>query len=195
MTDWHVLRTAEDLKASPYNPRTVTPEALQALGASLHEFGDISSITWNQRTGNLVCGHQRMTVLRQRHGDALRIEDGVLVTPTGERFPIRIVDWPLFREQAANIAANSPHLAGVFDDSKLAAVLADLATNKEIEALIGDLRLDELLATAPSLDVFEPQSVDGTPRLDKRNPPEPVTCPQCGNRFTPGDKQDDQAPS
>ena len=47
-----------DLKPAPYNPRTISEEALKGLGVSLEEFGDISGFTWNKQTGHLVTGHQ-----------------------------------------------------------------------------------------------------------------------------------------
>ena len=74
-----------DLKPAPYNPRTITPEAVQALQVSLSEFGDISGIVWNKRTKHLVAGHQRLEALKKKHGDKLAIQDGALVAPGGMR--------------------------------------------------------------------------------------------------------------
>ncbi len=48
----------DDLRPAHYNPREITAEAAEGLRHSLVEFGDISGIVWNQRTGNLVCGHR-----------------------------------------------------------------------------------------------------------------------------------------
>jgi hypothetical protein len=48
-----------DLNQAPYNPRRITDEAFGGLGASLEEFGLLSLIIWNKRTGNIVGGHQR----------------------------------------------------------------------------------------------------------------------------------------
>lgn len=107
-------RSLSDLKPAPYNPREITPEALAGLKTSLHEFGDISGIVWNSRTGHIVAGHQRLEALRAKHGDTLKIKGGDVVTPTGERFPIRVVEWPVSKEQAANLAANNPAITGEF---------------------------------------------------------------------------------
>ena len=61
------LKTMNDLKPAPYNPRKISDMAGEKLWRSLSEFGDISGITWNERTGHLVTGHQRVERLK-RHG-------------------------------------------------------------------------------------------------------------------------------
>lgn len=48
-----------DLNQAPYNPRRITNEAFSGLGASIEEFGLLSLIIWNKRSGNIVGGHQR----------------------------------------------------------------------------------------------------------------------------------------
>jgi len=58
------IKSLADLRAASYNPREITQEALEGLGHSLEEFGDISGIVWNKRTGHLVAGHQRVEALR-----------------------------------------------------------------------------------------------------------------------------------
>ncbi len=46
-----------DLTASPKNPRTISEKRLAQLGKTMAKFGDLSSITFNQRSGHLVSGH------------------------------------------------------------------------------------------------------------------------------------------
>jgi len=137
----------EALKADGQNPREISPEALAGLGVSVEEFGDLSGIVWNKRTGELVSGHQRMTALRlagatvwERKGDA-----GFITHPkTGERFPIRIVDWPVEKQRLANLTANNPEIAGEFT-AAAAAQLETLAADETNRALMDSLRLSELL--------------------------------------------------
>lgn len=140
-----------DLKPAPYNPRTITDEAATALQTSLAEFGDISGIVWNKKTGHLVAGHQRMDALRRKHGKKLVLREGAVITPEGERFPVRIVNWPAEKEKAANLAANSPFLAGCFDTGGLEAVLADLNAADGLSGVLEGLRLNELLPGASDL--------------------------------------------
>lgn len=140
-----------DLKPAPYNPRTMTEESAIALQTSLSEFGDISGIVWNKKTGHLVAGHQRMDALRRKHGKKLVLCEGAIVTPEGECFPVRVVNWPEQKEKAANLAANSPYLAGFFDAKGLEAVLADLNAADGVAGLLEGLRLGELLSGAGDL--------------------------------------------
>lgn len=131
----------EDLSEAPYNPREIDEQSLDALKASLQEFGDIAGITWNRRTGHLVAGHQRMRGLRERYGDQLRMSRGVIQCPNGETFRVRVVDWPLKKEKAANVAANNPEIAGWFTDD-----IVDVLEAVD-PGLMDSLRFDELLET------------------------------------------------
>ncbi|MBI1824824.1 MAG: hypothetical protein HY287_12525 [Planctomycetes bacterium] len=140
-----------DLNPAPYSPRVISEEATKALKTSLGEFGDISGIVWNKRSGHLVAGHQRFEALKQKHGKKLSLKGGEIVTPTGERFAVRVVDWPDVKEKAANLAANSPFLAGSFDPGGLEAVLADLNAADGLGTLLDDIRLEELLPGAGDL--------------------------------------------
>jgi len=147
------LNNLEQLKPAPYNPRKIDPEALAGLGRSLSAFGDISGIVWNRRTGHLVAGHQRLAALRDEHHGTLALDGECIVTPTGERFPVRVVDWDDERERLANVAANSPHIAGLFDQAKLDAVLSGIDSSQ----LFKPLRLDRLLRqrTPPAVEIPE----------------------------------------
>jgi len=127
-----------DLKPAPYNPRKISPKAASALQRSLGEFGDLSGITWNSRTGHVVAGHQRLAELRKMGANLV---DGCVVA-TGERYQVRVVDWPEGKEKAANVVANSPSIAGEFTDG-LQDVLVDVGAELDHE-LFADLLLSDL---------------------------------------------------
>ena len=185
-TRFPLAHPLERLAADPDNPRRISDEALAGLEASVHDFGDISGIVWNERTGFysrpeagglLVCGHQRMTAL-QRAGAAswqrLSATEGWIAHPaTGERFGIRIVDWPPDKQRLANLAANNPHLAGEFTAAALEQLRA-LEDSAAWEAL----RLHEL-AEQLGADVADEPPADGqTDPDDVPEPPaEPITRP------------------
>lgn len=156
------LRTVEDLRPADYNPRTINEDALRGLGRSLEEFGDISGIVWNQRSGNMVCGHQRLNALQERYAGALRLihEDGrvSLMAPSGELFEIRVVDWADALEKAANLAANNPHISGDFTPD---AVMLIEEVKLELPELSIDLQLDIL---GEQLGDFSAEAV-GMPEL------------------------------
>ena len=54
------------LKAAAYNPRkSLKPgdAEYEKLKRSIQEFGYVEPVIWNKATGNVVGGHQRLTVL------------------------------------------------------------------------------------------------------------------------------------
>jgi len=126
--------TKDMIKPAPYNPRIITDDEFKGLKRSINSFGDISGITFNKRTGNLVTGHHRYKALAEKFpkitfvhigGELYRIEnDGV---PTG--YDIRVVDWEDHKEVAANIAANSHTIAGSFDTETLSTLMAEVKIN------------------------------------------------------------------
>jgi len=77
--------------------------------------------------------------LKQKHGKKLALKAGEIMTPDGERFSDRVVDWPEAKEKAANLAANSPFLAGSFDAAGLEGVLTDLNAAEGLGTLLDDL--------------------------------------------------------
>ena len=187
-------KTLADLKPAPYNPHVISERAFSGLSYSMAEFGDLSGLVWNQRTGHLVAGHSRVRSLSEQYGD-LSIKRGRVVTPEGNSFPVRVVDWNELKEKAANIAANSAAISGVFTDD-----LADLMAEVELddselfEALrfddlgdllenmaAGDAALEELagavdLLSGPGVKGIEPVARDdgGGPAVDNVGPPDSV---------------------
>ncbi len=128
------MTTVADLKAASYNPRKISKAQLDALGKAMREFGDLSGIVHNTRTGNIVGGHMRV-----KHLDpSWEIVDGFVQGPNGERWSYRAVDWPEEKEKAANLAANK--MGGDFDMTGVEAML------KELQALNYDLDLTGFLA-------------------------------------------------
>ncbi|EGP4802007.1 DNA modification methylase [Enterococcus faecium] len=102
-----------DLKPADYNPRVeLTPgmDEYEKLKQSILEFGFIDPPIFNKRTGNLVGGHQRVAVAKDL---------GLC-----EEIEVSVVDLPLDKEKALNIALNK--ISGQWDDDKLAELLIDL---------------------------------------------------------------------
>lgn len=136
-------RPLTELAADPMNPRTISGDALVGLGNSMEDYGDLSGIVLNRRTGQLVCGHQRVTALARAGASGwfeAGPDRGAIRHPlTGEVFPVRLVDWDPDKQRRANLIANSPALAGEFT----AEALAQLAA-MEHDAHFSALRLDEL---------------------------------------------------
>ena len=147
-----------DLKDADYNPRLISEEALKGLEFSLDTFGDISGIVYNRKTGNIVCGHQRKRALIAKYGNDLKVivsedsDEGYILTPTGEKFKVRFVDWDIEKERAANIVANTPTIQGQFTTD-----VQDLLQQIQIDTpdVFEETRLFDLMPTMES-DIFVP---------------------------------------
>ena len=170
------LTGIQDLKPAPYNPRRISDEAFQGLTTSLSEFGDISGIVWNAHTGHVIAGHQRLKALKKQYGCKLKCDPDTetIVCPDGRRFPIRIVDWPLPKEKAANIAANSPLLAGEFIPG-IEDIIKDLVG--DMPDLSANLRLDEL-NIFDNVIPGDNEDIDEVAMNNTQN-----ECPKCGFKW------------
>ena len=113
----------EKLNKAEYNPRIELNETMpeyKALKRGIEQFGMVEPIVWNQRTGNVVGGHQRLTVLQD----------------IGEKEALcYIVDLPLSEEKVLNIALNK--IKGEWDYDKLEKVLSDIE-DKELTGFTPD---------------------------------------------------------
>ena len=101
------------MKPARYNPRVdLRPgdEAYEKIKNSLHEFGYVDPIVWNDATGNIVGGHQRFKVL---------VEEGASEV---ECVVVHIEDANT--EKALNVALNKA--VGEWEDQSLAELLQDL---------------------------------------------------------------------
>ena len=101
-----------DMKPSDYNPRVdlkPTDAAYEKLARSIDEFGYVEPIVWNERTGNIVGGHQRFKVLQQLgYGEINCV----------------VVALDEMREKALNVALNK--IRGDWEIKKLGALLEQL---------------------------------------------------------------------
>lgn len=148
-------KTLAELRSDPLNPRTIDDGAAAGLGTSLEQFGDISGICWNRRTGELVSGHQRVSKLKEKHGGDLAIEYsgrgewGAIRTPDGNAYQVRVVDWSREKQRAANLAANNEAIQGTWTE---ALQLRLIETEQYDGDLYSALLLTELEADQPDPD-------------------------------------------
>lgn len=123
----------EQLQAAAYNPRKELKPGdaeYEKLKRSITEFGYVEPVIWNKRSGNVVGGHQRLTVLKD----------------IGEtQIDCVIVDLDDQREKALNIALNK--IQGEWDKDKLAALLTEFDGSEFDVTLTGfdAAEVDELL--------------------------------------------------
>ena len=102
------------LAPDPANPNRMAPEDKARMVKSLAEFGDLSGVILNRRTGLLIGGHQRADVLTGAELHVVDIDkpepDGTIgrgyLIHDGMRYSLRVVDWPEDKAHAALLAAN-----------------------------------------------------------------------------------------
>jgi hypothetical protein len=95
------------IKNAPYNPRKIKKTNREGLEKSIGEFGLIEPLVWNEKTGNLVSGHQRLKIIDAKNGNPDYELDVAVVGLDGKD------------EARANIAMNNRALQGDFDFPKL----------------------------------------------------------------------------
>lgn len=109
------------INPAPYNPRKDLqpndPE-YQKLKKSIEKFGLVEPLVWNQKTGNLVGGHQRLKILQDRGDQAVSVS---------------VVNLDDADEKALNIALNK--ISGEWDEDKLSELLKELQELQELPEL------------------------------------------------------------
>ncbi|MGD9632557.1 MAG: hypothetical protein AB7G28_22715 [Pirellulales bacterium] len=157
-----------DLAGDARNPRFISPAASTGLGKSLDEFGDLSGIVWNRRTGQLVCGHQRLEQIHAKWGpqpivivDADR-ELGAIKIDDAHCFTVRVVDWPAEKQAAANVTANNPKIAGEFT-ADVVDFLESANLASAMPGILDDVLLTDLLAEFADAGPTELTKVDVKP--------------------------------
>lgn len=115
-----------DIKLADYNPRTISRDARQRLKSAMREVGLIQPLIWNRRTGVLVSGHQRLSLLDEMER----------YTPGGARsytLEVAAVDLDERQERRMNVFLNNQSAMGEFDLE----ALNDMRLEFDIDA--GDL--------------------------------------------------------
>lgn len=92
-----------------YNPRKITQDARKKLKANLKRVGVLGGIVWNETTGNLVSGHQKVSIIDEvnKYNAATNTND----------YPIRVevVQMDLKTEKEQNLFMNNHNVQGEFD--------------------------------------------------------------------------------
>lgn len=149
-SETRVLKRSE-ITPSDYNPRTIADEARKSLKKNIKENGIIGGMVWNEQTGNLVSGHQK-----------LNIADEVNKYEAGKNdyeIKVEVINVDLKKEKELNIFFNSKAVQGEMDYKKLALIFpdidADLAGLDEVDLSMIEIELPDV----PEIEIetFEPQ--------------------------------------
>lgn len=109
-----------DLRPADYNPRQdLEPgdREYEKIARSIDEFGYVEPIVWNEQTGNVVGGHQRLKVLKERGF---------------EEIEVTVVNLSEKDEKILNVALNK--ITGRWDFGKLSELLTELQEEGALEA-------------------------------------------------------------
>ncbi|MFH7813583.1 ParB N-terminal domain-containing protein [Bacillus subtilis] len=126
----------EKINPAPYNPRIDLQPGdpdYERIKASIERFGNVEPLVWNERTGNLVGGHQRFKIHMENNPTELTVS---------------VVNLDDNEEKALNIVLNKT--GGDWDEYKLEQVLRELEENNfdlsftgfsegELESILEDL--------------------------------------------------------
>jgi len=142
-TKFQRFETAEiargDVKNAPYNPRRISDEARARLKKKIEEVGLVNVLVWNKRSGNLVSGHQRLSILDELEGG------------TDYRLTVSVVDVDERTEKELNVFLNNAGSQGEWDSRALARLAEEFAG--ELEGLgFSDGELDFLKKADGALD-------------------------------------------
>ena len=153
-----VKKKIDDLIPADYNPRKDLQPGdpdYEKLKRSMREFGYVDPIIWNQQTGHVVGGHQRLKILHDE-----RIEEAECV----------VVSLDKEKEKALNIALNK--ISGDWDKDKLALLMTDLQASDLDVSLTGfdEDEISDLLGTEEDThdDHFDVDSELNKPTFSKK---------------------------
>lgn len=141
-----------ELLPADYNPRVdlrVEDEAYKSLEKSMDAFGYVAPIVWNQRTGNVIGGHQRLKILLAKGHKEVEVSR---------------VDLSEDDEKLLNLALNK--ITGRWDMDKLEEVLKEIEGSESDILLSGfsQEELDDLLTDVDDeaiMDLFVEKMDDG----------------------------------
>ncbi len=147
-----VKKKITDLIPADYNPRKDLKPGdpdYEKLKRSMHEFGYVDPIIWNQQTGHVVGGHQRLKILQD---EGIQEADCVVVNLNDEK------------EKALNVALNK--ISGDWDKNKLALLMTDLQAS-DLDILLTGFDEDEISDLLATEDDTHDDDFDVDSELDK----------------------------
>jgi hypothetical protein len=165
-----VKKKISELHPADYNPRRIDSAALAGLKKSIERFGLVEPIIYNQRTGNVVGGHQRLRALLEM--GAVKPEDEIDVV---------VVDLAEIDEKTLNVALNNPAITGEYT-SEVGDIIAEIAAHDS--ALIEQLCLNQIDLAAILLREKYDVIPGGNKEIDEEEMKNTkLECPKCGFKW------------
>ena len=109
-----------EIQFASYNPRVISEDARKKLKKNMQTVGLLGGVVWNIRTGNLVSGHQKVSIM-----DAVNRYN----PETGDNdyeFRVEVVDFDEKTEKEQNLFMNNKAVQGTYDDDMLRSLLSEI---------------------------------------------------------------------
>ena len=88
---------------APWNPRTISKEAKKRLKNIIEKYGLVAAFVWNEKTGHIIGGHQRISIL-----DSIEKNKDYLID-------VCVLSVEEKEEMAINVMLNNQDAMGEFD--------------------------------------------------------------------------------
>jgi ParB-like chromosome segregation protein Spo0J len=152
------------MNPAKYNPRRPLKPgnpAYEKLRKSIEEFGYVEPIIWNERTGNIVGGHQRFSIL---------VADGMT------EIECSVVNMDPIKEKELNLALN--RISGQWDNDSLSDLLQEIQNfgdtkltgfdDNEVRKLVADNDLVENIKRETEIEHSVEQATSIAESFEKR---------------------------
>lgn len=93
----------EQIKNAHYNPNVMSDYSYKLLQKKIKDVGLLTTLVWNERSGNLVGGHHRLKSLDQLEGKK------------EYKVGVSVVNLSPKQEKEMNVFLNNAHMQGYFD--------------------------------------------------------------------------------
>lgn len=109
-----------EITLAAYNPRKITEEARKQLKANLKRVGLMGGIVWNENTGNLVSGHQKIGIMDELNNYNPKTNEN------DYKLRVEVVHLSEKEEKEQNLFMNNRAVQGEFDDDMLIRMIGDI---------------------------------------------------------------------
>lgn len=106
------------IKLANYNPRKISEDAKKLLKENLKRVGALGGIVWNKTTGNLVSGHQKVSIM----DEANKYNDG----GNDYLLKVEVVSLSEKQEKEQNLFMNNRSAQGEYDTDMLKDIVSDI---------------------------------------------------------------------
>lgn len=103
-----------------YNPRRISEEARKQLKANLKRVGLMGGIVWNETSGNLVSGHQKVGIMDEVNRYNIETHEN------DYKIRVDVVHLTDKEEKEQNLFMNNKAVQGEFDDDMLIQMLGGI---------------------------------------------------------------------